>query len=41
MHEKTIRKDTMAILVSILFLALGFAAVWLLREVLKLEGDAI
>lgn len=41
MNRQWLPRDTIAILVAILFLGLGFVAVWLSMEFLKLEGDAV
>jgi hypothetical protein len=36
-----VRKEIPAILASILFLALGFVAIWLTKSVLKISGDSV
>ncbi len=41
MEQKTPHREIWAILVSILFLVLGFLAVWLAKRLLEFEGDAI
>jgi hypothetical protein len=42
-NEKFIlgKKELMAILISLLFLVLGFLVVWLVKELVNIEGDAI
>lgn len=41
MNWRTIGREATAILVSVLFLALGFVAVWLSKQVLDVEGEAL
>lgn len=41
MNRQSVPKEAAAVLISILFLALGFLAIWLTSSVLKIEGDAV
>ncbi len=41
MNSQSLRREAIAILVSIFFLALGFIAVWVSKEFLKQEGDTL
>jgi CBS domain-containing protein len=41
MNRQSLRREAIAILVSIFFLALGFIAVWISKEFLKQEGDTL
>lgn len=41
MDRQSLHRETVGIVVSILFLALGFLAMWLSQEFLKLEGETV
>jgi type VI protein secretion system component VasK len=41
MNNKIVSKEIAAILVSILFLAIGFFAIWLTKSFLKVEGNSV
>ena len=41
MSRQTVSKEVTAILVSVLFLVLGFFAIWVTRTVMDIEGDAV
>jgi len=41
MDRQSLRRETVGIVVTVLFLALGFLSMWLSKEFLKLEGEAV
>lgn len=41
MSRKSLTQEAIAVLVSILFLALGFLAIWITNAVMDIEGDAV